>query len=553
MNRTAARAGIVVEKGVEVAMSDGVTLRLNVFRPRDAVAPVVMSVTPYGKDNTPDRIGMLAMRLSGVRFGHLNCSPMTGFESPDPLFWAGHGYAVVQADARGMHASGGTAGFLTDRDAHDYVELIGWAARQPWSTGRVALSGVSYLCMSQWRVAALRPRGLAAIVAWEGASDLLREFAYHGGIPETGFLRVWWKNRMLRGSHRGASMGEDFLSDSHRHPLDDDYWAAKRADVGAIDVPALVCASWSDHGLHTRGTLLAYEQLTGPKWLYIHGRRKWETYYSAQALDMQRRFLEHFLKGATSRWQDAPSVRYEVRHTRDRHTVRTATRWPIPEATPRTLYLDAASMSLTPHPVSVDRAVSYSATRRRRRADRVGFTHRFTEDTEITGSMALTVWMSTDQGTDIDMFIVLRKRDTSGQLVPFYGYNGYPNDGVAKGWLRASHRALDPTRSIPERPFHTHHAAQPVEPGTPVEMTVEIWPSSSYFETGSELIVEIVGHDADHYPVLRHDSANRGTHTVHTGGLTPSALVAPLLPATRRTRRRLTQPFAADRTRSRNA
>jgi uncharacterized protein len=527
MRRT--KADVVIEKNVPVIMSDGVILRLNVFRPRDVVAPVVMSVTPYGKDNAPDRIGMLAMRLSGVRFGPLNCSPMTGFESPDPLFWVGHGYAVVQADARGMHASGGTAGFLTDRDALDYAELIGWAADQSWSAGRVALSGVSYLCMSQWRVAALRPRGLAAIVAWEGASDLLREFAYHGGIPEAGFLRVWWKNRMLRGSHGGSSMGEDFLDGSRRHPLDDDYWAAKRPDTGAIEVPALVCASWSDQGLHTRGTLLAYEQLAGEKWLYVHGRRKWETYYSAPALQLQLRFLDHFVKGASAAWGDEPAVRYEVRQVRDRYTVRTATHWPIPEAVVHTLYLDAASMSLTAQPNSVDGAVSYSATPRRG-ADRVGFTHRFAEDTEITGSMALTAWMSTDQGTDIDVFVVVRKRDAAGQPVPFYGYNGYPKDGVAKGWLRASHRELDPSRGRPERPFQTHRRVQPLDPEQPTELTVEIWPSSTYFEAGSELIVEIVGHDADRYPVLRHVSANCGTHTVHTGGLTPSALVAPLLP-----------------------
>ncbi len=526
MRRSSAGAGTVVEKDIAVTMSDGVVLRLNVFRPRDVVAPVVMSVTPYGKDNTPDRIGMLAMRLAGVKFGHLNCSPMTGFESPDPHFWVGHGYAVVQADARGMHASDGTAGFLTDRDAHDYAELIGWAADQPWSTGRVGLSGVSYLCMSQWRVAALRPRGLAAIVAWEGVSDLLREFAYHGGIPETGFLRIWWKNRMLRGSHRGASMGEDFLHDSRGHPFDDAYWAAKRPDVGAIDVPALVCASWSDHGLHSRGTLLAYEQLAAAKWLYVHGRRKWETYYSAQALDLQRRFLDHFVKG-TAVWDDEPAVRYELRHTRDRYTVRTSTHWPPPEAKPRTLYLDAASMSLTPQPNSVGRAVSYSATPQRRQADRVSFTHRFAKDTEITGSMALTVWMSTDSGTDLDVFVVIRKRDPSGAMVPFYGYNGYSNDGVAKGWLRASHRELDPTRGRPERPFHAHRAAEPVQPGRPIELSIEIWPSSTHFEAGSELVVEIVGHDADHYPVLRHATANRGTHTIHTGGVTPSALVAP--------------------------
>jgi predicted acyl esterase len=530
MTRSTAQAGIIVAKNVAVPMSDGVTLRVNVFRP-DHPAPVVMSMTPYGKDNTPDRIGMLAMRLSGVRFGHLNCSPMTGFESPDPQFWVSNGYAVVQGDARGMHASDGIGGFLTDQDAQDYAELIGWAADQSWSTGAVALNGVSYLCMSQWRVAALRPRGLAAIVAWEGVSDLLREFAYHGGIPETGFVPIWWKMRMRRGSHRGATMGEDFLADSRRHPLDDAYWAAKRPDLSAIDVPALVAASWSDHGLHSRGTLLAYEQLCGPKWLVVHGRRKWETYYSAEALELQRRFLDHFLKGASADWANEPAVRYERRHTRTQYTVRTSTHWPLPHATLQTLYLDAASMTLTPQPNALAHKASYSAVPRRRHPDRVTFTHRFTDDAEITGSMGLTVWISTDKGTDLDVFVVVRKRDPAGAIVPFYGYNGYTKDGAAKGWLRGSHRELDETRSRPERPFHAHRAMEPIEPGEPTRMTIEIWPSSTHFEAGSELVVEIVGHDADRYPVLRHKATvNRGTHTIHTGAPTPSALVVPLVP-----------------------
>ena len=95
---------MILDKNVPVTMADGVTMRINVFRPHQ-VAPVVTSMTPYGKDNAPDRIGMLAMRLAGVRFWHLNCSPMTGFESPDPQYWVGHGCAVVQDDTRGMHAS----------------------------------------------------------------------------------------------------------------------------------------------------------------------------------------------------------------------------------------------------------------------------------------------------------------------------------------------------------------------------------------------------------------------------------------------------------------
>ena len=190
-------------------------------------------------------------------------------------------------------------------------------------------------------------------------------------------------------------------------------------------------------------------------------------------------------------------------------------------------------MTLTPQPNALAQKASYSAVPRRRHPDRVTFTHRFTEDTEITGSMALTVWISTDEGTDLDVFVVVRKRDPAGAMVPFYGYNGYINDGAAKGWLRGSHRELDDTRSRPERPFHAHRAIEPIEPGELTQITVEIWPSSTYFEAGSELVVEIVAHDADLYPVLRHKAAvNRGTHTIHTGAPTPSALVVPLIPAT---------------------
>ncbi len=109
---------VTLQHDVPVPMSDGVQLVANVFHsfpPRRS--PVLMSVTPYGKDTLPDRRGMLLMRLAGTRFGHLDCSTWTGFEAPDPLFWVRASYAVVQADVRGMHKSEGHAGVLSDRDA----------------------------------------------------------------------------------------------------------------------------------------------------------------------------------------------------------------------------------------------------------------------------------------------------------------------------------------------------------------------------------------------------------------------------------------------------
>jgi uncharacterized protein len=91
---------------------------------------------------------------------------------------------------------------------------------------------------------------------------------------------------------------------------------------------------------------------------------------------------------------------------------------------------------------------------------------------------------------------------------------------------RASHRELDPVRSRPDRPFQAHARAIPVQRGVSARLDIEIWPSATLFEAGSELIVEILGHDADRYPALRHsDTVNSGAHTIHTGPLTPSALV----------------------------
>src|SRR5260221_13816504 len=94
---------VTLERDLRVPMSDGVQLMANVFRsfpPRRS--PVVMSVTPYGKDTLPDRRGVLLMRLAGTRFGHLDCSAGTGVEAPDPLFWVRAGYPAGQAGVRRM-------------------------------------------------------------------------------------------------------------------------------------------------------------------------------------------------------------------------------------------------------------------------------------------------------------------------------------------------------------------------------------------------------------------------------------------------------------------
>jgi predicted acyl esterase len=193
-----------------------------------------------------------------------------------------------------------------------------------------------------------------------------------------------------------------------------------------------------------------------------------------------------------------------------------------------TLYLDAVTGTLTPELPTNEGVVQYDPRGGPR--DRASFVYRFEHETELTGGMTLSLWVSTSQGDDMDLFVLLRKFDATGKEVFFYGYNGFANDGVAKGWLRVSHRALDPERSRPGRPWHTHRQRQPVQPDEVVPVEIEVLASSTHFEAGTRLCVEVLGHDAARYPAFSHGrSVNRGTHSIHTGGRYSSVLLTPFV------------------------
>jgi putative CocE/NonD family hydrolase len=326
-------------------------------------------------------------------------------------------------------------------------------------------------------------------------------------------------------------MAEDFPRDRDRHPLDDAYWAAKRPALERIEAPALVCASWSDHGLHTRGSLEGFERIgSAQKWLYTHGGRKWHTFYSPEARDLQRRFFDHFLKGEPNGWEGTPRVRLAVRRSRDVWDVRPEPNWPLAGVTYVPLYLDAATGTLRAEPPVEEGVARYDPNARGGSRDRASFVHRFEHDAELTGGMTLRLWVSTSAGDDMDLFVLLRKLDAMGNEVYFYGYNGFDRDGVAKGWLRVSHRALDRERSRPGRPWHTHAQRQPVKPGDVVPVEIEVLASSTYFEAGASLRLDVLGHDAARYPAFKHGrSVNRGEHAIYAGGHYPSALLTPFV------------------------
>src|ERR1700712_5063224 len=183
--------GMLVEYDVPLTMSDGTILRANVFRPvGEGPYPTLISYGPYGKDLSfqdayPRQFNAMVTAHPEILVGSTGKHQV--WELADPERWVPLGYALVRVDARGSGRSPGFIDSFALQEAQDYYECIEWAGTQPWSNGKVGLSGISYYAINQWHVAALRPPHLAAICPWEGMVDWYRDANYHGGIPSSFF------------------------------------------------------------------------------------------------------------------------------------------------------------------------------------------------------------------------------------------------------------------------------------------------------------------------------------------------------------------------------
>ena len=360
-SRTEVHDGMRIEWDVPITMDDGTVLRCDVFRPNDeGKYPVIMGATPYGKllsfesEVWGGQWKMLCAREPEIL--KLSSNRFQNYEFPDPERFVPDGYVLVRVDVRGTGRSPGFMDLLSTRETLDYYQCIEWAAAQPWSSGKVGLSGVSYLAMNQWQVAALRPPHLAAICAWEGCSDFYREFTRHGGIYST-FGDLWFNKYILpvqhgRGEHGWRSSingewvsGPQTLSDAElaSNRMDwrtmsranrfatDAFWSSRLPDFSQIETPLLSAANWGGHGLHLRGNIAGFERAgSSQKWLNFHCLEHWTEYYTREGIALQKRFLSHFLKGEDNGWGSEPRVVMQVRHPKASFGMETATDWPLP-------------------------------------------------------------------------------------------------------------------------------------------------------------------------------------------------------------------------------
>jgi uncharacterized protein len=574
--RSEIRDGMHIDWDVPITMDDGLVLRADVFRPiADLRCPVILSYGPYAKglafqDGYPSAWDRMASKHPDVVDGSSN--KYQSWEVVDPEKWVPHGYACVRVDSRGCGCSPGLIDHFSPRETKDFYDCIEWAGVQPWSNGKVGLNGISYYAINQWHVATLAPPHLAAICIWEGAADWYRDMTHHGGILST-FWANWYDMQVKTVQYGAGERGKrsrvhgelvcgpetlseaqlaknrgDLAADIRAHPLDDDYHKARSPIWSKVEVPLFSSANWGGQGLHPRGNFEGFVRAASEqKWLEAHGIEHWTHFYTDYGREQQLQFFDYFLHGKDNGWDKRPKVLLQVRRI-DGFVERAEAEWPLGRTQWTKFFLDPDGALDTRRPAK-------KATRNfPALGDGLTFlTAPFAEQTEITGPIALKLFASSST-TDADIFAIVRVFSPDLKEIVFQGAID-PHTPVAQGWLRASHRRLDKKLSLPYRPYHTHDRVERLKPGKPVELDIEIWPTSIVVPAGYRVALTIRGKDYEYGgpsggrlsnfknelkgcgPFLHDDPLDRpaeifgGTTTLHFGREMAGYLLLPIIPA----------------------
>ena len=576
-NRIEKRENMVIEWNVPIEMDAGIILRANVYRPdSDGLFPVIMSHGPYGKDLAWQE----GYSTSWEIFSTSHPEAVSGssnihqsWETVDPEKWVPDGYVCIRVDSRGAGRSPGVIDCRSSRETADFCSCIEWAGEQIWSNGKVGLTGISYYAINQWQVAALKPKYLAAMCVWEGSVDYYRDGTHHGGILNT-FQSNWYdmqiksvqhglgENGPKSRVHGELVCGPETLSENelenNRVDLGDrlqtqelinEWYNERTADLSKVETPLLSAASWGGQGLHPRGNYMGFlNSKSKHKWLECHGLEHWTEFYTPYGVELQKKFFGHFLKGDDTGWVNQPTVQLKVRHLDEKFIVRGEDEWPIARTEWTKVYLDPNTLCLSHSPLIKNSSITYNGL-----SDGITFLlPPWKKETEITGPLAAKLFVSSST-IDADIFLVVRLFSPDMKEIVFQGTLD-PHTPIANGWLRASHRKLDPEKSTFWQPYHTHDEKQPLAGGNIYELDIEIWPTCIVVPSGYRIALSVRGKDyvypcsTNHRlsnmrnnftgvgPFLHDDPTDRpeeifnGKVTLHCGPDFPSSLLLPIIP-----------------------
>ena len=543
---------------VRVPLRDGVELSVDLFLPEgEGPHPGLLAMSPYGKE-----IQSMPMAPQPVE------SPVyrRSIEAGDPQMLTDAGYAHVIADVRGIGKSDGTyRGWMSDEEAADGHDLIEWMAGQPWCDGNVGMVGVSYYGAVQLNVAATRPPHLKAIMPWNAPADFYRESTHHGGIRQVFMWIIYGigiRGRMepVTREEMGEAAFEELRAaleadpdlgmypdlyntvvnpdripgyfDILAHPFDGPFYRDRSPyrDYGEIDIPAYFASAWWAYPhMHLRGAFQNYNGIDVPKKLRIGSRRSSEAPLPGSFNREAIRWYDHWLKGKDTGIMDEPPISVFVMGD---GRFRTEREWPLARTEWTRLYLRRwGGLSAEPEESagSPDAFVQQPPTETNLIASLTYQTAPLAGDLELTGPMALYLHASIDSD-DANWIVALSDVAADGRATE-----------ISRGFLKASHRELDPERSQPWLPFHPHTSAEPVPPGEVLEYAIELSPTSNAFRAGHRIRLEITGADNPHNPgdelelgfghrpwhVVRSVTV---VHRVHHEPDHPSYLLVPVIP-----------------------
>ncbi len=545
---------VLREWDVIVKVSVGSVILLNIFKSKKALAedkalPVIMCAHPYDNHLVP-ALGKTPLKGAAQQYriidqvGKPKFSTVTSWESPDPNFWVGKDYIVVNMNMPGFAGSTGDATTFGRNQSRAYYDVIEWVAEQQWCDGNVGLNGVSFLAITQYHVAACRdyenkpPKALKCISPWEGITDMYRDLSNLGGIPQDGFPSFWWATEVkpaMTGDpklfvERHGGVPAEWLKG---YPFFDEFWEEKRAPVENIEIPILTCVSFSDVGLHSNGAYRSFTDVKSKdKWMYTHRGGKWDVYYSKEVQKLTLKFMDYYLKGEKDNgWDETPRVRLEVRSSRDKiHEIRSENEWPIARTKYEKYYLQKAN-KLALGKTNQSNEISYHG----KKGSWV-FKITFQEDTELTGHAMLNIWMSLRSSNknldDFNVYTVLNKYDKKNKRVPFYGTVGNANDVITRGYMRAALRELDEEKSTEVIPYQSFKRYRKLHSGEEVCLKIPFPLTSVFFHAGEILELMIASYEVfQNAPMFKDNTLNKGgKQVIHLGGKYDSFLQLPVIP-----------------------
>ena len=435
-----------------------------------------------------------------------------------------------------------------------FADVIEWASEQTWSNGKVGLVGISYFAGSQWRVAARRPNGLAAMIPTDGMADYYRDRCRHGGILN-GFLKWWFDRQVLSNQYgrpgkasrnwgpdtiEGDLSEEELTRNLHDQAVenaehfyrDDPYYASREYNLEDIFTPLLSYGNWGSFMIHLRGNYEGF-RLAGSekKFLRMITGRHDLPFYNDEEVEVQKSFLDAFLKGKDKGgWTDGTrppvdlilrkgNVGYNNPDAEKAYKRRFEHEWPLARTQYTKFYLTPDLHLLRQAPKTNYARLSYPALGNMNNQHLIQFrSERLEAETEVTGYIVahLNVSVTAVPGgtvpTDIDLFLTLRHFGRDEREIYYTGITGEPVP-LCKGWQRLSLRKVNKEHHrhrewLPYRDYFSSDVL-PVIPGEIYPVDVEIWATNVIAEKGDRLVLEVASGDTQGCGLFGHDTPER--------------------------------------------